>query len=109
MPTVNGTTYHKDTPAEVIRILEAYRGDRTKRLRLAYGDTETGRDWGETNDVEGYIGRSTGTQKIPLLIHSLRSTGGPAILGHCIVRIQLAKGKRELYRHPKYHVEEATV
>lgn len=100
---VNNTAYHIDTPMEVIRILEYYRQDRTERLHLCYGDTETGRDWNEIYDVDGYIGRSTGRIKIPLLVHNSRSMGGGAILDHCIVKIQTARGKITLYEHPTYY------
>lgn len=100
---VNGTTYSDSTPKEVVKLLELHRQVRLERLRLSYGDAKTGKDWLEEADVEGYIGRSTGTVKIPLLIANRRSTGGPEILDHCIVRIKTASGGRVLWQHPKYH------
>jgi len=104
---VNDTTYHDETPETVIDILETARiarvGGQGFRLRFHWGDTETGLDWGDTYHVEGYVGRSTGTSKIPLLIWNSRSYGGGAILDNCIVKIATARGKRVLYEHPKYH------
>ncbi|WP_053958434.1 hypothetical protein [Sulfobacillus thermosulfidooxidans] len=76
MRIVNGTAYQEDTPMEVIEVLERCRLHRI-RVRLAYGDTVTGADWHETNDVTGYIGRSAGPDsKIPILLYNDRSLGG---------------------------------
>ena len=97
----NGISFDKSTPDQVCRILANYCGDRSQRVRVFYGDTKTGKDWFEFYDVIGYIGRSTGTVKIPLLIHSSRSLGGVAILDHCIVKITI--DKREVYKHPNYY------
>ena len=101
---INGTTYHDDTPPAVIRILEANRQDRrAERIIMEYGDTTTGKSWGKYGNCdEGYIGRSTGTIKIPLAIHNKRSLGGGGILDNRIIRITTARGKRVLYEHPTY-------
>lgn len=97
----SGTYYKDTTPPEVIRALEqAY--DEDCRIRIFLGDSKTGRDWLEENDVTGTVGRSTGPIKIPLLIRTNRSTGGGALLTDCIVRL-LVNG-REVYRHPKYSI-----
>ena len=103
----NGTAYHIDTPIEVIIELETARIARQfgcrLRLRLFLGDPTTGRDWGEEHDVIGYIGRSMGPIKIPLLIHSQRSYGGSGLFGNCIVKIVDVQTKRTVYQHPAYH------
>jgi hypothetical protein len=100
---VNGTSYDESTNAEVIRVLERVRESRT-RIRIHYGDIATGRDWMEENDVTGYVGRSTGTSKIPILVHNARSHGGGSILDHCIVKIVGTKGailyQAENYQRP---------
>ena len=96
MQEVNGTFYHDKTPREVIDILEAARLSRS-RLRLWYGSD--GRCWNEENDTIGRIGRSTGSQKIPILIKSKRSLGGGGILDHCIIRIDSAP-RHTVYRSP---------
>lgn len=98
---VNGTSYQKGTPKEVIDVLENARTSRT-RIKLYYGDHETGRDWKETMDTVGTIGRSTGSIKVPLLIKLSKSTGGGAILTASIVKIKDAKTGKVLYQSSNY-------
>lgn len=103
--TINGTSFDVRTPDEVVAILENARQNRT-RLHVSLGETEgpeAGKDWLEENMVHGFIGRSTGSIKIPLLIYNRRSLGGPGLLDHCIVRIRTSKGGRVLWTHPSYH------
>ena len=101
--TVNGTAYHPDTPNGVIRVLEASR-QHGHRIRIFYGDRETGLSWMEEWGTMGTVGRSTGSVKIPLLILTARSMGGGAILDHCIIRITDARGGDVLYTHPYFHL-----
>jgi hypothetical protein len=109
--TINGKTYKEidetyfdsKTTDEVCNIL-ASALHTNRRLRLFYGDTATGKDWNEEHDTIGYIGRSTGNIKIPLLIKNNTSTGGGAILDHCIVKI--TEGQKVLYIHPSYNSEK---
>jgi hypothetical protein len=98
---VNGTTYGGQTPRAVIDVLESARAN-GQRLRLHWGDTSTGQDWGDVNDVTGRIGRSMGPTRVPILLHNTRSTGGGAILDHCIVKITTSAGGHVLYQHPTY-------
>jgi hypothetical protein len=98
----DGIYFHFETPVEVVGALNAARQART-RIRIRLGDTATGRDWLEEHETEGYVGNSTGPLKVPLLIHNRRSSGGPAMLDHCIVRIIETGTGRVLYQHPMYH------
>jgi len=101
----NGTSYDARTPNEVVAILENARLNRT-RLHVSLGHTDgpkAGLDWLEEWDVCGYVGRSMGPVKVPLLVANRRSLGGGAILDHCIVRIRASVGGRVLYQHPTYH------
>lgn len=101
---VGGLSYSSRTTSDVIAVLEDARSNR-RRIRVHYGDRETGRDWQERYGVEGTVGTSTGPTKIPLMIHSRRSFGGPGLLDDCIVRITMAgKNGSVLYLHPTYHV-----
>lgn len=95
----SGTCFHQGTPEAIVDRLEDARINRY-RIRLFLGDPKTGRDWGEENDVIGYVARSTGTIKIPLLIHNSRSMGGGAILDECIIKIMV--GRRTVYQAPGY-------
>jgi len=81
-------------------LIRAY-ADKT-RVRVWYGEQETGKAWPEEFDVTGYIGRSTGIKPIALLVHSNRSTGGPGLLTACIVRIDATDG-RTLYQHDRFN------
>lgn len=105
MKEVNGTSYHDGTPDQVISWLETSRS-RKQRIRIFYGDTVTGKAWEDENDVIGHVGRSTGREKVPLLIHSMASHGGCAILDDCIIRID-TKGSdgtiRTVYSHPTFN------
>jgi len=103
---INGTSYDENTPDEVVKWLETSR-ERKQRIRLFYGDIETGRDWKEENDIIGHIGQSTGNIKIPLLIKSSRSYGGGAILDNCIVKITTKGSDNKIhtvYQHKNYHL-----
>ena len=99
---VNGTSYHVETPAAVVHVLERARQNRS-RIHVSFGDSATGLDWLEEWDINGYVGRSMGPIKVPLLVANRRSTGGGAILDQFIVRIRMSAGGRILYRHPDYH------
>ncbi|ABD72009.1 conserved hypothetical protein (plasmid) [Rhodoferax ferrireducens T118] len=122
-PASKKTWFIPGTASRVKTILEDARKDaycnanRASILRLFFGDTETGRDSCEENDTVGFIGRSTGTMKVPLLIEPLRSDrgdlssadGGGQILTNCILRIIEVNTGIELYRHPKYQLPAFTV
>jgi hypothetical protein len=98
---VEGTFLHAETPFEVVVSLRAaWHGKR--KIRLFLGDPETGLDWNEESDVIGYLGRSMGPIKVPLLLKSRRSDGGPALFDHCIVKLTDAAGNL-FWQHPNYH------
>lgn len=104
---VGDTYYDVMTNNKVINVLEYALNNRV-RLRLYLGDRETGRDWEETYDVQGYIGRTTGFIHELILLPNSRSIGGSCILTDCIVKIETSKGKKELYKHPNYHKENSS-
>lgn len=101
-------TLNDETPKRVAVLLNNLSMSQ-QRIRLVYGNTETGKDWLEEYDVIGTVGRSTGIKQIPLLINNSRSLGGGAILDHCILKIVDVKSKRVLYQHEKYITPEFTI
>ncbi len=113
----DGTYYDADTPDKVIQVLHNARKSGLRiRIHLGYTKVDTGRedsigrDWLDESDAEGRIGRSIGPVKVPLMIASTRSTGGPAILTACIVKITTTgKHRQVLYQHPAYHTEAITI
>lgn len=96
------TWFDARTPAGVRKALERYRLA-GMRVRIFLGDSESGRDWLEAHDVVGWIGRSMGPMRVPLLLGS-GQTDGSAILVNNIVRIVDVFTNREVYRHPDYHL-----
>ena len=96
----DGTAFCDETDPKVRNILNnAIKNG--EKLRIWYGDNETGRDWMEIHDIYGYIGRSTGEYKVPLLLRNSRSMGGPAILDEHIIKI--TKDKQVIYQKKNYH------
>ncbi len=98
---VNGMWFHENTPDAVCNILNNHLHT-SRRLKIYFGDVETGRDWNEEHDTIGTIGKSGGDVKVPLLIPTSRSTGGGAILDHCIVKIKEVKTGYVLYCADNY-------
>ena len=56
MKQINGTSYHDDTPDDVIRVLENARQGRV-RLHISYGDRTTG-----LGDAVGVLGEPWATE-----------------------------------------------
>jgi len=96
---VNGLYFNENTPVDVCRIITTI--GRNTRIRVWYGH-ENGKSWSEENDIMGYIGRSTGTKKIPLLVNNSRSSGGGALLCDCIVKIVETGTNKTVYQHPEF-------
>jgi len=107
-PASKATTFDPHTPDRVKSILEDARLKHF-RLRIYIGDSETGLDWNEVHDVLGYIGRSMGPIRVPLLLRTRASSGGPAILTACIVKLQSAGDRRVLWQHPAYHTRTFSI
>lgn len=102
-----GTWFDPETPTGVRDVLEAAREKGTK-VRLWYGDRETGKAWLEENDVVGKVGRSTGILKVPLIV-APGDDGGSAISTASVLRVDNARTGKTLYQDPKFHVPELTV
>ncbi len=89
---LNGTHFSPSTPESCIRTLEALRQRPRPRVRIHYGDPETGQIWDDPPEI-GLVGRSTGGCKIPVICHNRRSIGGGAILDDCILKIEYSNKK----------------
>jgi hypothetical protein len=101
-PLSRQTYFDPGTDPAVAKVLERYRKNE-KKLRVFCGDTTTGRDWLEECDVIGTIGRSSGSQKVPLLVPPGESYGA-AISTACVLRLVDWETGRDQYRHPLYQV-----
>lgn len=51
-----------------------------KRVRIFYGDPQTGKDWCELHDTQGVVSRSTGKTPVYLLVNRNSSLGGGLFL-----------------------------
>ncbi len=101
-----GYTFGRETAVPVKEALMNCKGS-DHRVRFWYGDTKTGKAWLEEFGVCGFIGFSTGRSKIPLILSSRQSNGGPGILDRCIVK--LVVNNRIVYEHPTYHLPKLTI
>ena len=99
MTNENGTSFAVGTNNKIMSIIQRAINNRT-RIRVFYGDKETGKDWC-TYDTIGRVGRSSGGIKVPILVKTKRSLGGEEILTDYIVKITI--DKQVVYKHPKYH------
>ncbi len=110
----NGVYYNQNTPFEVVKALDDARRH-NYRIRLHYGETDSnkpdvGRDWHEELFVTGYVRISTEPPNVPVLRRTQRSTGGAAILDHCIVRIRRKdQGNATIYQHSTYKEPTFTI
>lgn len=101
----NGTHYPENTPDALIHALERAR-ESGKRVRLFYGMYdqlgEKLRVYSEENDVLGYVGRTCGSVKFPLLVHNTRSYGGGIIAANRIVAMRETKSRQWTYKHHRW-------
>lgn len=96
---IDGTSFDENTPDAVCNAINRALKSR-ERVQIWYG--EDGKSWNDEHDMHGRFWRSMGPRKIPLMILTRRSTGGGAVLDHCIIRIYSLDQKRDLYRAPDY-------
>lgn len=119
---LNGTSYsvgmklkdgtieeYKQIDDRLLNLLEYLRNSED-RVRIWYGDRETGRAWNEEYYIMGTIGRSRGTDwKIPILVNNSRSWGGGGLLLSSLIRIDSTKEHRTLWKVNNFHVEKMEV
>ena len=100
-------TFSDNTNDKVKQVLTSCH-NRKNRIRIVYGDVNTGNDWLEEYEILGYVGRSTGINPSPLLINNSRSYGGGAILTGSILKIVDTQTKQVLFQHEKYVIPALT-
>lgn len=89
-----GTCYPENTPDNLVKVLETLLHS-GRRVIIQFGDLQTGK---VAYQERGTIGRSTGENKIPLLVKTKRSLGGGALYTEQILRITEIATKQDLYR-----------
>lgn len=102
-----GTCYHADTQYDVISWLETFR-ERYQRIRVTFGTVENGQVI-ETHKRVGYVSRSLGPVKAPLLVFSNRSLGGEVISTERVVMIEYANKRyceKVVWSNPVYQTVE---
>ena len=106
---VDGVSFYEGTKESVINILLDAMKHRD-RIRIFFGDAESGADWCETFGTMGTIGLSCGPNKVPLFKHYVRSMGGIC----CIFRneeistdsiVKITRNKKVIYQHPNYNCD----
>ncbi len=85
-------------------------------LRLFFGNPSTGLDQCEEEGTVGFVGRSGGLMRVPLLFEPLRAFGetrpakfGAALATQNVLRIIRVNDGLELYRCKNYHLPKITV
>lgn len=91
--SAKGTTFKTDDPS-LMRALDDLRGSRI-RVKVTY-DSDWG-SFGKDHDF-GYVGRTTGWVKAPILLHNSRSHGGFILDDDHILRIESSKGGNLFWR-----------
>ena len=94
-------TFSDNTNEKVKQVLTSCY-NRKNRVRIVYGDVNTGESYLEEYEILGYIGKSTGIKPIPLLINNSRSSGGGGILTDIILKIVDTQTKQVLFKHENY-------
>jgi hypothetical protein len=92
---VNGVSYKKDAPSNVIKTLEEARINGI-RVAITYGNVKTGETWKGGAPSCGYVGFNS--NKLPVLLATKQSAGGECIMDSSILEIKEAKGNKVLYK-----------
>lgn len=107
-PQSRHTFFEIGTRHEVQEVLQRYMHKRDEMIRIMVGDPETGVDSCSEFEVVGFVGRSGGSMKVPLMCEPGEGGGGPIPTSR-VLRIIRARDGKELFRHPKYQVPNITV
>ena len=90
--------YESDTPEQLVKELEICRKNRV-RIKVNYGDPETGKSWNEEHQTIGYIGLSRGREaRFPILVFNERSMGGGSLITGKILKLEATNSGYVLYK-----------
>lgn len=105
-----GLWFHPATPEPLRNALSSARSC-GRKVRLYYGDPDTGQCSLATTNNVGWIGRMSGAVlAYPMLLSSLDAKAGLRILDSGVVRVQdLDSAGMVIYEHPHYHLPEMSV
>lgn len=98
------TWFDARTPLAVRRALDKVRLA-GHRVRLYYGDSETGRYYPEEVDIIGTLGRSAGPMRVCLLLEKGQQ-GGSAFPTQAVVRIDDLTTGATVYQHKQFHMPQ---
>lgn len=101
----NGTC---DDVRNVLGEVYQKRSLKSTRLRIWYGNTETGRAWNDTFNVAGYIGRSASRHPQPVVQQFKSAMQGEVLSTDKIIRIDIVETGETVYRHKHFHVPAFT-
>lgn len=77
---------------------------KSQRVRIWYGNVQTGRAWNDTYNVSGYIGRTADRYPRPAVMGFKSSLEGDVIHTSKIVRIDIVETGETVYAHESFHV-----
>lgn len=102
----DGMFFDVGTDASLAGVLETVR-EKKIRIKLDLGDPKTGKSWNETWGVTGYVGRTTGRIKSPILVFNKRAMGGGLILTKNVLAVYTSAGHKLIWENPKAKVLRA--
>lgn len=97
-----GTFFRVETDGKLRGLIDAARVQQV-RMRVTYGNRETG---STVLQKTGFIGRSDGKMKMPLIVGSYRHDKGYPLLDHMIVKMEPAVKKIREQRQDWTWVDE---
>jgi hypothetical protein len=96
--------YKIATSKKVIEVLERCRKNRI-RVKLNYGNIQTGKSWNEEHDTIGYVSMSKGYEaRFPILVYNERAYGGGSLMDDNVLKITESKGSRVLYEAENFQL-----
>jgi hypothetical protein len=96
------TWFDARVPFQAARAIEQARRS-GHRVRIFYGDRNTGADWAEEFGTIGRIGRSMGPMHAPILIED-QDVGGGSILSQDVLKLVDLDAGRTLYKSANYQI-----